>query len=71
MIDQPTDYTQLTQELRKLLAGEHDFIANAANTAAVIFGALPQVNWAGFYFLKAGELVVGPFQGRPAHAPSA
>ena len=66
MIDQPTDYTQLTQELRKLLAGEHDFIANAANTAAVIFGALPQVNWAGFYFLKAGELVVGPFQGRPA-----
>jgi L-methionine (R)-S-oxide reductase len=66
LIDQPTDYTQLTQELRKLLAGEHDFIANAANTAAVIFGALPQVNWAGFYFLKAGELVVGPFQGRPA-----
>jgi L-methionine (R)-S-oxide reductase len=41
-------------------------VANAANTAALIFDALPDLNWAGFYFLRADELVVGPFQGKPA-----
>ena len=64
--DKGADYAHLAQELAGLLAGERDFIANAANTAALIYGALPEVNWAGFYLLKAGELVVGPFQGKPA-----
>jgi len=61
-----TGYAQLAQELSALLAGESDLIANAANTAALLFDALPDVNWAGFYFLKGGELIVGPFQGKPA-----
>jgi len=64
--DKGADYAHLAQELAALLSGERDLIANAANTAALIYGALPEVNWAGFYFLKAGELVVGPFQGKPA-----
>jgi GAF domain-containing protein len=64
--DKRADYAHLAQELAALLSGERDLIANAANTAALIYGALPEVNWAGFYFLKAGELVVGPFQGKPA-----
>jgi L-methionine (R)-S-oxide reductase len=64
--DKGADYARLAQELAALLAGEQDFIANAANTAALIYEALPEVNWAGFYFLKGGELVVGPFQGKPA-----
>ena len=64
--DKRAGYEQLAMQLRGLLAGEADPIANAANTAALIFDALPQVSWAGFYFLRAGELVVGPFQGKPA-----
>jgi len=64
--DKPQGYAELARELKALLLGESDLIANAANTCALIFEALPEVNWAGFYFLKAGELVVGPFQGRPA-----
>ena len=64
--DQAGDYAHLAEELAGLLRGESDFVANAANTAALIFDALPDLNWAGFYFLKDGELVVGPFQGKPA-----
>lgn len=64
--DKRADYAHLAQELAALLSGERDVIANAANTAALIYGALPEVNWAGFYFLRDGELVVGPFQGKPA-----
>jgi L-methionine (R)-S-oxide reductase len=64
--DKPRAYEHLARELGALLAGERDPIANAANTAALLFGALPQVNWVGFYFLKDQELVVGPFQGQPA-----
>jgi L-methionine (R)-S-oxide reductase len=64
--DKAADYRALAQELAGLLAGERDLIANAANTAALLYNALPEVNWAGFYFLKDGELVVGPFQGQPA-----
>jgi L-methionine (R)-S-oxide reductase len=64
--DKPADYRQLALELAGLLSGEPDPIANAANTAALIFDALPDINWAGFYFLKRDELVVGPFQGKPA-----
>jgi|SRR6185437_5241209 len=64
--DQAGDYARLAEELRGLLSGERDLVANAANTAALIYEALPDLNWAGFYFLKQGELVVGPFQGKPA-----
>ena len=64
--DKAADYARLARELAGLLAGGSDLIANAANTAALIFDAVPQLNWAGFYFLKDGALVVGPFQGKPA-----
>jgi GAF domain-containing protein len=56
----------LLAELRSLLAGEADAIANAANTAALIFARIENLNWAGFYFLQGDTLVVGPFQGLPA-----
>ncbi|GFE79719.1 diguanylate cyclase [Steroidobacter agaridevorans] len=59
-------YRQLVEELRSLVAGEPDWIANLANSAALIYHSLPDLNWAGFYLLKDGELVVGPFQGKPA-----
>jgi len=62
----PELYQELRPQLASLLAGENDPIANAANTAALLFHALPDVNWVGFYFLKDGELVLGPFQGKPA-----
>jgi L-methionine (R)-S-oxide reductase len=59
-------YDELAGELDGLLAGEPDPVANAANAAAAIYHALPELNWAGFYFLRGEELVLGPFQGRPA-----
>jgi len=60
-------YRELCQQLNGLLHGERDTIANAANTSALIFQALPDLNWAGFYFLKSdSELVLGPFQGKTA-----
>src|SRR6266705_961640 len=59
-------YDQLALQLSSLLAGECDLIANAANFSSVVFHALPDLNWAGFYFVKDGELVLGPFQGKPA-----
>lgn len=59
-------YASLLSQLRSLLEGEHDFIANAANCAALLYRSLPDVNWAGFYLYKEGELVLGPFQGNPA-----
>jgi len=63
----PEFYRELAGQLQALLAGEADPIANAANTSALIFQMLPDLNWAGFYFLRAGnELVLGPFQGKPA-----
>jgi L-methionine (R)-S-oxide reductase len=65
--DKEADYSSLAVELNALLGGEHDLIANAANTSALLFDALPAINWVGFYFLRpGGELVVGPFQGKPA-----
>ena len=65
--DKPAFYRDLAQQLEGLLHGETDAIANAANTAALIFTTLPDLNWAGFYFLrKLDELVLGPFQGKPA-----
>jgi GAF domain-containing protein len=57
---------ELARQVRGLLEGERDLIANAANTAALIWNLVPDLNWAGFYFLKGGELVLGPFQGKPA-----
>src|SRR6266851_7925648 len=59
-------YAQLEAQLSSLLAGELDLIANAANFSSLIFHSLPDLNWAGFYFVKDNELVLGPFQGRPA-----
>jgi GAF domain-containing protein len=64
--DKRAGYEQLATQLRGLLEGETDLIANAANTVALIFDALPEVSWAGFYFLRGDELIVGPFQGKPA-----
>ena len=59
-------YAELTGQLRAMLAGERDWVANLANTSALIFQGLPELNWAGFYLWRGGELVVGPFQGKPA-----
>ena len=60
------DYDTLASQLAGLFHGERDAIANAANAAALLFNSLEDINWAGFYFLNAGTLVVGPFQGQPA-----
>jgi GAF domain-containing protein len=64
--DKDADYAALAGELGALLAGESDLIANTANATSLIYGALPGINWCGVYFFKGGELVVGPFQGKPA-----
>jgi L-methionine (R)-S-oxide reductase len=65
-INKAEDYANLARELAGLLADESDFIANAANTTALIFEAVPRLNWVGFYLLKGSELIVGPFQGKVA-----
>lgn len=62
----PEQYAQLAAQARAVLQGERDRIANAANLAALIFHAVPGLNWAGFYFFDGTQLVLGPFQGRPA-----
>ncbi|MGH7047909.1 MAG: GAF domain-containing protein [Stellaceae bacterium] len=59
-------YRDLSVELAALLAGEADLVANAANMAALIYHGLPDLSWAGFYLRRGDELVLGPFQGRPA-----
>ncbi len=65
--DDPREfYAELARQLEGLLTGERDAIANAANMSALIFTSVPDLNWAGFYFLKGDTLVLGPFQGRPA-----
>jgi len=64
--DKAAAYAELERQLRALLAGERDFMANAANTAALLYHGLPGLNWAGFYRLVGDELVLGPFQGQPA-----
>ena len=69
MVDQPKPalYGDILAQLQALFEGEQDAIANAANASAVLFQALPDLNWAGFYFLReGGSLVLGPFQGKPA-----
>jgi GAF domain-containing protein len=62
----PEQYAQLLEQARALLHGERDRIANAANLSALVYHALPDLNWVGFYFHDGTELVVGPFQGLPA-----
>jgi GAF domain-containing protein len=64
--DKPTLYRDLRSALEGLVAGEPDPVANMANAAALIWESLPDLNWAGFYRNIGGELVLGPFQGRPA-----
>ena len=59
-------YRNLGHELEALLGDETDFIANAANFSSLLFHSLPGLNWAGFYILKEEQLVLGPFQGKPA-----
>ncbi|KAF1704401.1 GAF domain-containing protein [Pseudoxanthomonas suwonensis] len=62
----PEQYDQLLSQVRGLLHGERDRIANAANLSSLVYHALPALNWVGFYFHDGEELVVGPFQGLPA-----
>jgi GAF domain-containing protein len=64
--DKAIFYRELAQQLQGLLAGERNLIANAANTSALIYQSLPNLNWAGFYLMEGGELVLGPFQGKVA-----
>jgi L-methionine (R)-S-oxide reductase len=64
--DKPTLYKDLASALEGLVADETDGIANMANAAALIWETLPDINWVGFYRNVGGELIVGPFQGRPA-----
>jgi L-methionine (R)-S-oxide reductase len=59
-------YGGLAAQLRALIEGETDPVANMANCASLIFNSIPRLNWTGFYLLKGGELVLGPFQGQPA-----
>ena len=59
-------YADLLSQAKGLLHDEHDQVANAANFAALLYHSLAEVNWVGFYFMKDGELLVGPFQGKPA-----
>lgn len=64
--NKPEQYAQLLEQARGLMHGERDRIANAANLSALVYHALPGLNWVGFYFFDGKELVVGPFQGQPA-----
>jgi GAF domain-containing protein len=65
-LGKPEAYALIAQQLTALLEEEHDGLANTANVAALLFESLPDLNWAGFYFLRDGELVLGPFQGKVA-----
>ena len=64
--DKATQYRDIDRQLTGLLAGERDFIANAANLSALIFMMVPDLNWSGFYLLRGDDLLLGPFQGKPA-----
>ena len=65
-LPKPALYTELAAQVQALTEGERDLIATLANTAALLYHSMPALNWVGFYLLKDGELVVGPFQGKPA-----
>jgi GAF domain-containing protein len=62
----PALYAEIARQVQALTEGERDLIANLANTASLLYHSMPDLNWLGFYLLKDGELVVGPFQGKPA-----
>ena len=64
--DKARVYKEVAEQAQALLHGERDAIANAANLASLIWHTVPDLNWAGFYFLRDNELVLGPFQGKPA-----
>lgn len=64
--DKAAFYAELLQQAQGLMQGETNAIANAANFAALVYHAVPELNWAGFYLYDGTELVVGPFQGKPA-----
>ena len=59
-------YRTIARQLESLLEGERDFLANSANTSALVYELVGDLNWAGFYFRQGDELVLGPFQGRGA-----
>lgn len=65
-LDKRAAYELIAEQLKSLLADEPDGLANVANAAALLFESLPDVNWAGFYFLRGNDLVLGPFQGKIA-----
>jgi len=65
-LPKPELYRDLAKSLESLLEGESDPIANLANASGLLSGALEGINWCGFYLLRSGELVLGPFQGKPA-----
>ena len=65
-LPKPEAYRELNVQLAGVFAGENDALANTANMAALLFQALPDLNWAGFYLLRGRELVLGPFQGKVA-----
>ncbi len=64
--DKAESYRLICEQLGELLGNERDFVANAANTSALLFQLLPDVNWVGFYIAQGDKLVLGPFQGKPA-----
>ena len=64
--EKPAVYDELARQLAALIEGERDLVANCANMAALIYHGLPELNWAGFYFARQKELVLGPFQGKAA-----
>ncbi len=65
------EYCLLCRQMESLLDGEEDWVSVTANAAALLYGALPDINWVGFYRVKGGELLLGPFEGKPAcvHIP--
>jgi GAF domain-containing protein len=65
-LPKPELYRELANQISALIQDETDPVANMANTAALIYHSVPRLNWVGFYLLKGGDLVLGPFQGRPA-----
>ena len=65
-LPKPELYREMATHISALIQDETDSVANMANCAAVLFHSVPRLNWVGFYLLKGGELVLGPFQGRPA-----
>jgi L-methionine (R)-S-oxide reductase len=66
VVNKKTLYSEIEMLAKGLLFEEHDIVANTANISALLFQHLPKVNWCGFYFVKQNQLVLGPFQGKPA-----